>query len=374
MKRNAKNRTRRKKIHHAPPGTAPGHILVREDALSPKILLMEFNAVSLNEREVTTIGELGEILKASHGMIRWIDVRGFGDHHFIEQLADLFGVHRLQMEDVVNVYQRPKAEELSGQLFLISRASNETAHGLEDTQVSLFVGPDYVLTIQERYDDQLNPVRARLRQLTGNFKTHGADYLAYAIMDTVLDHYYPLLEKLGEKLDDLQDELLVNPSRMALDHVLSIKKELLLLRRIIWSERDKFNDILRSNFKVIKEESKIYIRDSYDHCIQLLDLVESYREVTASLMDVYHSSVSNRLNQVMKVLTIISTIFIPLTFVVGVYGMNFAPMDPESGVKLPYNMPELYSPYGYLSVMLIMLVMVVFQIVFFVRKGWLTKN
>jgi magnesium transporter len=374
MKRAAKNRTKRRKLHHAPPGTAPGNILVREDALSPKIRVMEFDAVSLNEREINGISELNAFLSVSTGKIRWIDVHGFGSHSFIEQLADLFGVHRLQMEDVVNVYQRPKAEELSGQLFLISRSVNETLHGLEDAQVSLFVGENYVLTVQEKYEDQLDPVRNRLRQLTGNFKTHGADYLAYAIMDTVLDHFYPVLEKLGEKLDDLQDELLANPSRSALDHVLSTKKELLLLRRIIWSERDKFNDILRSSFKVIKEESKIYIRDSYDHCIQLLDLVESYREVTASLMDVYHSSVSNRLNQVMKVLTIISTIFIPLTFVVGVYGMNFAPIDPESGATLAYNMPELYSPYGYLSVMLIMLVMVVFQIVFFVKKGWLTKN
>jgi magnesium transporter len=193
-------------------------------------------------------------------------------------------------------------------------------------------------------------------------------------MDTILDHYYPILEKAGEKLEDLQDELIANPSRAALDQVLLIKKELFLLRRIIWSERDKFNDIIRSNFYSIKEESKLFYRDSYDHCIQLLDLIESYREITASLMDVYHSGVSNRLNQVMKVLTIISTIFIPLTFIVGVYGMNFSAVNPTTGAQLPLNMPELYSPYGYITVMAVMIVIVIFQIAFFVKKGWLTKN
>jgi magnesium transporter len=159
-----------------------------------------------------------------------------------------------------------------------------------------------------------------------------------------------------------------------LNRVLQIKRELIVLRRSIWSERDKINDILRSAFPHVTETTKVFLRDSYDHCIQILDLVESYKEVTASLMDVYHSSVSNRLNQVMKVLTIISTIFIPLTFIVGLYGMNFAHLNPKTGDPLPLNMPELYSPYGYLGVCIAMVIIVIGQIYFFYKKGWLTKG
>ncbi|MBK6838607.1 MAG: magnesium/cobalt transporter CorA [Bacteroidetes bacterium] len=199
-------------------------------------------------------------------------------------------------------------------------------------------------------------------------------WILYALMDVVLDNYYPILEQLGERLDELQDDLIVNPSREALNRVLQIKRELIVLRRSIWSERDKINDILRSAFPHVTETTKVFLRDSYDHCIQILDLVESYKEVTASLMDVYHSSVSNRLNQVMKVLTIISTIFIPLTFIVGLYGMNFAHLNPKTGDPLPLNMPELYSPYGYLGVCIAMVIIVIGQIYFFYKKGWLTKG
>jgi magnesium transporter len=193
-------------------------------------------------------------------------------------------------------------------------------------------------------------------------------------MDIVIDNYYPILEKMGEALDELQEELIYNPSKASLNKVLQKKRELIVLRRIIWTERDKLNDILRSSFIAVKEQTKVFFRDTYDHCIQLLDLVESYKEVTASLMDVYQSSVSNRLNQVMKVLTIISTIFIPLTFIVGIYGMNFSYQDPKTGEVLPLNMPELYSPYGYLGVSIVMLVIVIIQLVFFYKKGWLTKE
>ena len=193
-------------------------------------------------------------------------------------------------------------------------------------------------------------------------------------MDLVIDTYYPLLEKTADKLDELEDELIENPTRESLNKLLHIKRELILIRRVIWSERDKVNDILRSAFPMIKDSTKIFFRDSYDHCIQLIDLVESYKEITASLMDVYMSSVSNRMNQVMKVLTIISTIFIPLTFIVGLYGMNFAHTNPKTGEYLPMNMPELYSPYGYLGVILFMLLIVAMQIIFFVKKGWLTRK
>lgn len=292
----------------------------------------------------------------------------------MEELADAFHIHRLQMEDVVNVYQRPKAEDLQERLFVVTRGIRTGDSGLSDDQVSLFIGSDFVLTIQDRYEDLLDPVRERVRSGKGNIRSLGTDYLAYVIMDTLIDNLFPILEQVGERLDDLEEELLSRPTRNSLDRLLVIKRELILLRRTVWRERDKINDILRSDFHVIGSAAKIYFRDTYDHCIQLLDLVESCREMTATLMDVYHSSVSNKLNQVMKVLTIISTIFIPLTFIVGIYGMNFAPKDPVTGIPLPNNMPELYSPNGYLEVLIAMAVIVLLQLVFFFKKGWLTRS
>ncbi len=374
MKRPARKKSKIKRFQHAPPGTAPGMINVRQDALVPQIRYWAYDAEGCQEVQLNTLQELKSIMQQSPDKVKWVDIHGFGDHKFMEYMADYFGIHRLQMEDVVNVYQRPKAEDNPNNLFLISRAIRESEAGLMDDQISIFLGKNFVLTFQERYEDILNPLRERIRKGKGQLRSLQADYLAYAIMDVVLDNFYPILEHLGDKLDELQDELLSNPTKSSLDRVLFIKRELILLRRIIWSERDKLNDILRSNFSQIGQETKIYLRDSYDHCIQILDLVESYREVTASLMDVYHSSVSNKLNQVMKVLTIISTIFIPLTFIVGLYGMNFAEVDPISGRQMPWNMPELYHPYGYVIVVVIMIVIVLLQLIFFFKKGWLTKG
>ena len=327
-----------------------------------------------SELELHSISAIKDQLSTQPDKIHWIDIKGFGDRHFLEQLADCFGIHRLQMEDVVNIYQRPKVEDYKDHLFLISRVMREKEGQLLNDQLSLFVGKNYVISVQDKYEDQLDPIRDRIRHGKGFVRKFGSDYLGYALMDVVLDNFYPILEQIGERLDELQDHLIMNPTREALNRVLQIKRELIVLRRAVWSERDKINDILRSGFQNITENTQVFFRDSYDHCIQILDLVESYKEVTASLMDVYHSSVSNRLNQVMKVLTIISTIFIPLTFIVGLYGMNFARQNPGTGEPLPFNMPELYSPYGYLGVCIAMVLIVIGQIYFFYKKGWLTKG
>ena len=374
MKRQVRRRSKIKRFRHAPPGTSPGMITIREDALLPKIKAFEYGPDYFREIELKGLNDIKQFINDKPDRQHWIDIRGLGDKIFLEELSDYFGIHRLQMEDVVNSYQRPKMEDYENHLFVTSRCIRETDAGIIDEQLSLFVGKNYVLSLQEKYHDLLDPVRERIRNGKGYVRQYGPDYLAYILMDTVLDNFYPVLEHLGDKLDDLQDELLSNPTRNALDKVLFIKRELILLRRVIWSERDKINDVLRSNLKLVTDNSKLFFKDSYDHCIQILDLVESYREVTASLMDVYHSSVSNRLNQVMKVLTIISTIFIPLTFIVGLYGMNFAHTDIVTGKKLPLNMPELYSPYGYITVLVVMIVIVILQLIFFFRKGWLSRS
>jgi len=293
MRKSYRKRHRVKRMLHAPPGSAPGLIVVRPDALRPKIRTFVIDSTGVAEHESHSVQEIRGLLAAEKGKVFWIDIRGFGDRLFMEELADSFQIHRLQMEDVVNVYQRPKAEDLPGHLFLVTRALRTSDSGLVDDQVSMFLGTEFVLTIQDRYEDLLDPVRDRIRAGKGNVRNQGADYLAYMIMDTLIDNHFPILEQLGERLDDLEDELLSKPSRSSLDRLLHIKRELILLRRTIWRERDKINDILRSEFPSVRISSKIYFRDSYDHCIQLLDLVESCREVTATLMDVYHSSVSN---------------------------------------------------------------------------------
>ena len=365
---------RRKKTRHPPPGTAPGSLNVPEGALKPRIRIITYDQQSVEEKEVTGVQAIKSQLDSYPGKNHWIDIRGFGDKLFFEQVADCFSIHRLQMEDVFNVYQRAKAEEYHGHLFLISRCLKEENGLIINDQLSLFLGKNFLISIQDKYEDLLDPVRDRIRNGKGYVRKSGVDYLAYALMDVALDNFFPIIERISDRLDDLQDGLIDNPNRILLNRVLQIKRDLIVLRRAIWSERDKVNDILRSSFTQVSDATKIYFRDSYDHCVHVLDLVESYKEVTASLMDVYMSSVSNKMNQVMKVLTIISTIFIPLTFIVGLYGMNFSYTDPVTGKILPWNMPELHSPYGYVTVLGIMFLIVIGLIIFFNKKGWLTSK
>ncbi|CAN5500450.1 magnesium/cobalt transporter CorA [soil metagenome] len=365
---------RKKKSFRTPPGTAPGAFVVPEDALTPKVKIFSYDSGSFEEKEVTGVLAIKSQVENFPDKNHWIDIRGFGDKVFFEQVADCFGIHRLQMEDVFNVYQRAKVEEYQGHLFFISRCLKQENGIIVNDQLSLFLGKNFIISIQDKYEDLLDPVRDRIRQGKGNARNSGTDYLAYALMDAVLDNFFPIIERISDRLDELQDALIDNPTRELLNSVLQTKRDLILLRRAIWSERDKVNDILRSGFLLVTDSTKIFFRDSYDHCVHVLDLVESYKEVTASLMDVYMSSVSNKMNQVMKVLTIISTIFIPLTFIVGLYGMNFAYTNPKTGEDLPLNMPELYSPYGYITVNAIMLLIVIGLVIFFIRKGWLTKG
>ncbi len=374
MKKSHKNIHRTKQYRHSPPGTSPGSLNIPSDALSLRIKTIYYDESEYFESELFSIEDIRNQLNSNPTKIHWFDIKGFSDKTFLESLADCFGIHRLHMEDVVNVYQRAKAEDFNNHLFFISRVLTEKDELLQNDQLSLFLGKNYAISLQDHYEDIFEPVRQRIRNGKGLIRKSGSDYLAYSLMDIVIDNYYPIMERVSERLDDLQEEIISNPSKELLNKVLSVKKELITLRRSVWSERDKLNDILRTSFVEISESTKVYFRDSYDHCIQLLDLSESNKEVTASLMDIYHSSMSNRLNQVMKVLTIISTIFIPLTFIVGLYGMNFSRVDQETGKFFPFNMPELYSPYGYIIVCGVMVLIVIGQIIFFFKKGWLTKS
>ncbi len=364
---------RRKK--NVAPGSSPGMFVPTTDALKPKIKIYSYDKNFLEEKELANVSEIKKHLADQPERNHWIEIKGFGDSKMLEEISSAFSIHRLEMEDVVNTYQRPKLEEHDNHLFIISRMiCNSHDVRMLNEQLSLFLGNNFVLTMQEHYEDLFDPVRKRLREGKGTIRQKGADYMAYALLDAIVDNYFPLLESIGDKLDELEDELFSKPNRESLQRIQLIKRELIVFRRTIFAERDKVNDLLRTSTEYISDASKIYLRDTYDHTIQVMDLVESYKEIVASLMDIYLSSVSNRLNQIMKVLAIISTIFIPLTFIVGVYGMNFSYTDPDTGEKLPLNMPELYSPYGYVGVWAFMLLIVVVQLVFFYRRGWLEKR
>ena len=368
-------RLRIRKHKRTPPGSSPGIIHPAEDAREPKLFITSYGLDHHLELPVYSLNDIHSRLSQYPNLNHWIEIRGFGNRSMLEQICRDFDIHAMEMEDVVNTYQRPKMEEHNRHLFIVSRVISRCADGLlKNDQLSLFVGTNVVISMQEHYDDYFEPVRSRLRGGKGLMRSAGVDYLAYSLLDAIVDTYFPLLEQIGEKLDELEDELFDKPNRDSLQKIQAIKRELIMLRRTVFAERDKVNDLLRTVSVFLNDQTKLYLKDTYDHTIQVMDLVESYKEITASLMDIYLSSVSNRMNQIMKVLAVISTIFIPLTFIVGVYGMNFSAVDPVTNKVLPLNMPELYSPLGYVGVMLFMVALVIVQLLVFWKKGWLDKS
>jgi magnesium transporter len=363
-----------RKHKRTPPGASPGSINLAEDAKSPRLSIISFDKESLFELPVQNLNDIHQRMNQYPDLLHWIEIRGFGDKNLLESICAEFDIHRLEMEDVISTYQRPKMEEHKDHLFFVTRVLTRSQDGLmRNDQLSLFVGKKFVISMQEQYDDYFEPVRSRIRTGKGNLRNSGTDYLMYTLLDSIVDTYFPILEAIGDKLDELEDELFLKPNRISLQKIQTIKRELIVFRRTVFAERDKINDVLRTHTNFVNDQTKLFLRDTYDHIIQVMDLVESYKEITASLMDIYLSSVSNRMNQIMKVLAVISTIFIPLTFIVGVYGMNFPDQNPVTGEKLPLNMPELYSPYGYIGVMLFMFLLSIIQLYIFWRKGWLEK-
>jgi magnesium transporter len=271
------------------------------------------------------------------------------------------------LEDIVNVPQRPKVEQYENHLVIVTRmvTPREDELGFYSEQVSFVLGRHYLLTVQEEPEiDTFRPIRDRIRTGLGSIRKQGADYLAYALFDTIIDGFFPVLEDYGERIEQLEDEVVLKPTRQTVEKIYDIKRELLALRRAIWPQREAINTLIRDGSELISHPVRVYLRDCYDHATQVMDMVETYRELTASLMDVYLSSVSNKMNEVMKVLTVISTIFIPLTFLSGLYGMNF---DPQAS---PLNMPELQWYWGYPACLTAMGTITVGLVIFFWQRGW----
>jgi magnesium transporter len=346
-------------------GAIPGTLDLEPDAPPPEIILIDYNEHSTERCQLNYPQECAAYLDTES--VSWVDVLGLGNQETWRELGKVFQLHPLVQEDVVNVPQRPKVEEYEHQLVLIALMVilKPNRQGFYREQVSFILGKNYLLTVQEEPErDCFESVRDRIRLNKGIIRKQNADYLAYTLLDSIIDGYFPVLEAFGEQIEDLEDEVVANPTPQTLDKIYRIKRQLLSLRRAVWPQRDAINILIRDGSDLISHEVQIYLRDCYDHTVQVIDMVETYRELTSGLMDVYLSSISNRMNEIMKLLTVISSIFIPLTFIAGIYGMNF------NTEKSRWNMPELNWDYGYIFCLGLMLVIAAGLVFFFWKRGW----
>ncbi len=347
------------KVRYTAPGSAPATLvaLPEQAGCKPKLQLIEYDAHSFQEREI----EVSDLDSIHSSKVSWINVGGLGDVETLRKLGEHFRIHPLALEDVFNTGQRPHIDEYDDQLFIVLQMAYEETEGeLVFEQVSLLLGNHYVITIQEdAATDVFEPIRKRLREGLGNARFMRSDYLAYTLIDAVIDQYFPLSEALGDSIESMEEEVLTAPNRDKLEKIHEFRQALAQLRRAVWPTREVLARLLRDESGLIAEKTKPFLRDCLDHVLAIVDLLETYRDITSSFMDLYVSSLSMRTNDIMRVLTIISSIFIPLTFIVGLYGMNFT------------NMPELHWRFGYPSVILIMLAVASGMILFFKRKNWL---
>jgi len=324
-----------------------------------RIRIIDYDGTQLEEKEVKTVEECFPF--KDKPTISWINIDGLHDVEVVEKIGKQFGLHPLILEDIVHTGQRPKLEDFGDHIFIVLKMLYyDTEKGeLEAEQFSLIFGENFVISFQERVGDIFEPLRERIRKGKGRVRKAGADYLAYALIDSIVDNYFVILEQLGEKIEDAEQELATDPGVATLQSIRAFKKEMIFLRKSIWPLREVVNSLERGESSLINESTLIYLRDVYDHTIQIIDTVESYRDMLSGMLDVYLSSISNKMNEVMKVLTIFAAIFIPLTFVAGVYGMNFS------------FMPELGWQWGYFAILLVMAIIGAILIVYFKRKRWL---
>jgi magnesium transporter len=324
--------------------------------------VIAFDKDRLIEEPLEHVHQLKAYLEQS--TVTWLNVDGLGDANTIRQIGELFGFHPLALEDVINVHQRAKVERYGEHLYIVTRLVTLTAEQMESEQISIFLGRNFVVTFQQRSGDCFDPVRERIRTRRGRIRGARADYLAYALIDAVIDSYFPVVEQFADHLEDLDERVATSQSPAVTEAIHGVRNDLLLLRRSIRPHRDALNELVRDQDPLIVDETRLFLRDCYDHTVQLIDLLDVYREMCSDLRDYYLSLVSNRMNDVMKVLTIIATIFIPLSFVAGLYGMNF-------NTQLPGNMPELNWPYGYLAVISVMVLIAFTMLLYFWRRGWI---
>lgn len=365
MRRQVRNQLRRltRVVRRSAPGAPPGTISPPEPtAVATRVHVTAYGPGRLVEEDDVELAQVDEL--RGDCPVMWLDIVGLAETELLTQARERFDLHPLVMEDVVNVGQRPKIEEYEDYDFIVLRIVHpDQAHASE--QLSIVFKEGVVLTFQERPSPYLEPVRERIRRGVGRIRGARADYLAYAIIDAVIDHYVPVLDAVSERIEDLEREIITRPDPSLIARVYELRHEVQTLRQVVRPALDVVTRLYHEEVPLFSNEMKPYLRDCLDHAVRLVDAVDHQRERTVGLMDLHLSSLSQRMNEVMKVLTIIATIFIPLSFVVGIYGMNF---DPQSS---PWNMPELKWRWGYPAVLGLMLVMVIGMLLYFYRKGWL---
>jgi magnesium transporter len=343
-------------------GLAPGTLIyIGEKPEQPiKISLIDYSGEYFEEKEVKNIEDVFSLKKTES--ISWINIDGIHNVELIEKIGKQFDIHSLVLEDIMHTTQRPKLEDYENQIFIVLRMFiyNEDTKEIVNEQVSLILGKNYLLTFQEDIGDVFGPVRERLRKGGPKIRNNGPDYLAYALMDAVVDSYFHILEKIGEDIEEIEDRLVIDPEKEDLHKVHQLRRDLILLRKSVWPLREALSSMQRNETGMVKKSTEIYLRDVYDHTIQVIDTIESYRDMVVGMLDVYLSSLSNKMNEVMKVLTIIATVFIPLTFLAGVYGMNFV------------HFPELHYEWMYPWGFWIFTVLVIgLMLWYFKRKKWM---
>lgn len=342
-------------------GLPPGVLyhLGEKMAEQVKITVIDYDPAQFEEKIVDTVEEcFGFRDKTS---VTWINVDGLHKTEILKKLGTHFGVHPLILEDILNTDQRPKMDDFGHYIYIVLKmlTFNDSSNEVASEQVSLIVGSNYVISFQESEGDVFDPTRLRIRHDKGRIRKMGADFLAYSLMDAIVDHYFAILEKLGEKVEALQENLIEKPSPHTIQAIHNIKKETIYLRKSVWPLREVINGLQRSESALIQKSTLLYLKDVYDHTVQTIDNIELLRDMISGMVDIYLSSINNRMNESMKILAAISTIFIPLTFITGIYGMNFK------------HMPGLEWRWGYFSVIAIMFSLGVLMATHFRRKKWL---
>jgi len=349
------------KKHSGKIGLPPGSLVYLGDKKSDKIQIQIFDYTEKTMQEF----EFKEIDKTlpfrDTSTVTWINIDGIHDIQLIEKIGNHFNIHPLVLEDIVNTDHRPKMDDMDSYLYFNLKmiSLNNDKDTIQAEQVSLVLGKNYVISFQERHGDVFESIRDRIRYDKGRIRKMDADYLCYALIDAIIDQYYTIIEYIGDRIEGVEDDVLENPASKTLHKLYQIKNDLLFLRKSIWPLRDIINRLERGESKLIKSGTRLFFRDIFDHTIQIIEMMETMRDMNSGLFDMYLSNISNKMNEVMKVLTIIATIFIPLTFIAGIYGMNFV------------NMPELKWQWGYFGVWGIIVLVAVSLIVFFKKKKWL---
>jgi magnesium transporter len=342
-------------------GMSPGSIVhIGEQKVDHvTINIIDYTTDNLNLKTVSSLEET-YVLRDTD-TVSWINVIGLHDPNILNNIGDHFGIHALTLEDIVNTETRPKVEMFDDYIFIVLKMLfyNEEGEKVECEQLSILLGSNYVITFQEREGDIFDPIRSRIQIAKGRLRKRGADYLTYALIDIIVDNYYLILEKIGENLESLEEKVLENPDNTIPTQIQALKKDIQLLRKTLWPLREAIHNLNKQETDLMSDATNPYIQDLYDHIIQVVDTIELFRETATGIMDLFQSAVSNKMNEVMKVLTIVASIFIPLTFIAGIYGMNFE------------NMPELKWSFGYFIVWILMFVIGGTLILLFKKRKWL---